>query len=214
MTAPIRAPFLKKQDIREKAAQFLEKYNPENTIPVPLDDIVDLRWGITIAPVFQLQSRYDVVGFTSSDFKTIYVDADLYNNPRLEARYRFTLAHEMGHVVLHADTLRKAMIRTIDDYTAFRRAMPEGERSWFESHAYEFGGLILVPPEELERIAKERLESVLEIVERAKRMGWERDSYLEIALDKWANRIAPSFHVSWEVVQKRLNADGLVDLIE
>ena len=64
-----------------------------------IEEIVEFDFRINIVPVLGLQREFEVEGFTSGDLKNIYVDEYTYTD-RI-TRYRFTLAHEMGHIVLH-----------------------------------------------------------------------------------------------------------------
>ena len=54
--------------------------------------------GLEITPVRGLRQRFGIDGSVSLDLGEILVDEWLME--RRQARYRFTLAHEIGHVVL------------------------------------------------------------------------------------------------------------------
>ncbi len=84
--------------IEQHAIDFLQAHDPDGTLPVPIELIVE-RMGIDIVPVPGLKRGYDLEGFTSCDRQAIYVDEQEPFN--YETRYRFTLAHEVGHVILH-----------------------------------------------------------------------------------------------------------------
>jgi len=97
-------PVYSYEDLRKKADEFLLKYNPSGDIPVPIEEIVEFDFKINIVPVLGLQREFEVEGFTSGDLKNIYVDEYTYTD-RI-TRYRFTLAHEIGHIVLHRHLYR------------------------------------------------------------------------------------------------------------
>ena len=44
------------------------------------------------------------------DLKTIAVDRDVFMDPRAENRLRFSVAHELGHLILHRDVDGKVRI--------------------------------------------------------------------------------------------------------
>jgi len=48
----------------------------------------------------------------SSNLKELTVDEYIYNN-RLN-RYRFTIAHEIGHIIMHADILKAGKIKLLE----------------------------------------------------------------------------------------------------
>ena len=87
----------------------------------------------------------------SSDFTEITVDDNLCRSD-LSQRYRFTLAHEIGHWALHGDLYSRFNFSTIDEYQNTMQWIQEnviGGTS-LEWQASEFAGLILVPTSRLE----------------------------------------------------------------
>jgi len=65
---------------------------------------------IDIVPMPGLHALIETDGFITSDLREIFVDEFVYQS-RL-GRYRFTLAHELGHSVLHRDVFRKEAFGT------------------------------------------------------------------------------------------------------
>lgn len=94
-----------------------------------------------------LQREFELEGFTSGDLKNIYVDEYIYSD-RL-TRYRFTLAHEIGHVVFHRHLYHAHKFKSVHDWKDFINSMTEEEHSWLEYQGYAFAGLILVPKQNL-----------------------------------------------------------------
>jgi len=143
-----RAPFFRYDDLRQRAEAFLARYHFERTIPVPIEQIVDVQLQMDIVPVPGLQNAYNTVAFISRDLQTICVDDFVYRaRPN---RYRFSLAHELGHRILHAKVFQDL---AFDDIASWKEvvsdAIPEDQYRYLEFHAYAFAGLILVPPVEL-----------------------------------------------------------------
>ncbi len=99
MANPLDRPILSYRDLRVRAADFLRTHHPQGTIPVPIEEIVEFKYRIDIIPVHGLQQAFEIDGFISSDLKTITVDCFIYEHR--PNRYRFTLAHELAHAVLH-----------------------------------------------------------------------------------------------------------------
>lgn len=91
-----KAPFLSKEVLRAKAAEFLDKYNPKCKIPVPIEKIVEFDFGLDIVPVPGLQDSFDVVAYSTKDRQEIRVDKHVFESR--ETRYRFSLAHELWPV--------------------------------------------------------------------------------------------------------------------
>jgi len=82
-------------DLRDKAKDFLSRYHPSGSIPVPIDDIVELELRISVIPVEGLSHALGEPGLISRDLLTIRIDQNvLEKKPFL---YRTTIAHEAGH---------------------------------------------------------------------------------------------------------------------
>jgi hypothetical protein len=96
---------LTKTEINLAAIGFLKDHPNQSSIPVDIEGIVDeLRMDIIPLPGLKTISRQaglDADAFISSDFSSITVDQFILE--RRINRYRFTLAHELGHMVLHSE---------------------------------------------------------------------------------------------------------------
>src|SRR5207302_741482 len=137
------------------------------------------------------------------DLKTIVVDRDAFMDRRAENRLRFSVAHELGHLVLHSDVYGTLQHGSVEDWMDFLTAIPEAEYNWLESHAYEFAGRLLVPPDTLCGAFKDAVQ----LAEKAGFAEW--DATGETALGFVANHIRRSFGVSAEVIAKRLRVEKL-----
>jgi Zn-dependent peptidase ImmA (M78 family) len=91
----IIAPILSYDDINKRAEEFLREYKRNETLPVDIEAITEFDLGLNIFPFPNLQETYDVEGFISGDLNVIYVDEFIHFQQ--SARYRFALAHEIGH---------------------------------------------------------------------------------------------------------------------
>lgn len=200
MAKEIEAPVLSYEDIRKRADGFLQQHHPGRNIPVPIEEIVEFHLGINIVPLPGLHQVLEVDGFTSSDLKNIFVDEFIYKSR--PGRYRFTLAHEVGHVVIHRNIYRTASIRNIREWKDFINSIPDQTHRWLEYQAYSFGGLVLVPSEHLQRLADKYVKRIRKegiLLEEKRNPGWE-----------WiADWLAKDFAVSTQVIEKRLEKDGI-----
>lgn len=213
MPRRIRVPYLSKAEIEKEAAGFLNRYNRSRKLPVPIEEIAELDLKLDIVPVARLRDKMDKDAFISNDLATIYIDADVFNLDKLERRLRFSLAHEIGHMVLHARILSAVSLKSIREWRTFVDRLAEDAWHRFEWQANWFAGHVLVPSDELRQLAKKGLKSILPRVQEARRLGLSRNDYLDWTVDQWARKLAPRFHVSTAVLRKRLEADGLADLI-
>ncbi len=179
-------------------------------LPVDVDAIVELDLGIEVAPIAGLQD-VDTEAFTTSDLTRICIDEWVYTH-RVR-RARFSLAHELGHVVLHKQIFERFRVTSISEWQEFYAAVDAGEYGWLEWQAYSFAGLLLVPRRHLEKEFRSALATVGPWVEEAKRQGFNRDDYLEYALGAVAERLRPVFDVADSAIRRRLSKDGLEALI-
>jgi len=129
--------------IRKRADEFLARHHPTGEIPVPIEEIVDLKLRMDIIPIPGLRFSHDIDGFTSSDLKAISVDDQAASN--YPCRYRFTLAHELGHVVLHAPLYEEHSFSAISEWKDFVAGIPEVEYGWLEYQANAFAAWYSFP---------------------------------------------------------------------
>jgi len=205
--------YLSYDDLRLRADEFLRTYAHRAGPPLQIEEIVDLDMGIDIVPVWGLKEEHDIDGFTASDLTQIYVDQ--VQQERVEHRYRFTLAHEAGHVVLHRGIFEKFHFADLEEYRQFVEGIDEDDRDWLEWQAYCFAGLVLVPGQRLEAAFREELEKprVRAQIDAAKQRGMSRKSYLGHLCALISQRVARKFAVSARVVEKRVDYDGLHETI-
>lgn len=199
--------FLPYSEISDIAEDFLRE-NGVSTIPVPIEEIIDVGYGIDIIPTPGLLSLSEVDGFITPDFSCIYIDQ--FVQEQRFFRYRFTLAHEIGHLKMHKNYLDKYPINSIDGWKQFIEEINPTDYSKMEFQGYAFGGLVLVPRKELEAQFDKFLPDVMPLTEQAKSKGVARENYLEYVKDTLANLLAPVFQVSTDVISKRIDYDSLM----
>ncbi|PKK82074.1 MAG: hypothetical protein CVT49_15610 [candidate division Zixibacteria bacterium HGW-Zixibacteria-1] len=109
-----KAPYLPYDRIRHLASEFLAKNNPDQTIPVPIEEIIEFKLNMDIIPFPRLKIDFNVDGFLANNMSAIYVDD--YTMDNYENRYRFTLAHEIGHKFLHNEIFEELNIQSLEDW--------------------------------------------------------------------------------------------------
>jgi len=204
-------PFLPYIQISEKAHAFLKQHNADHEIPVEIENIIEYGLGLDIIPIPNLQRDFNIDGFTSQNFSAIYVDEYIYNNR--EYRYRFTLAHEVGHIVLHKHLLQKHTISSVSDWLDFISEINPNDYDKLEFQGYSFGGLILVPPQHLKDLFKKNVPEVSSQISQARSSGLEREDYLSYAINSIADKLSPFFKVSIDVIDRRIRFDKLENQI-
>ena len=188
------------------ADSFLEQYHPSGIIPVPIEPIVESRLGLEIIPMPRLQRDFGVEGFTGNLGTAIYVDEGVFSN--VEVRYRFTLAHEVGHLQLHRPYLEQFQIRSQDDWLQYQAGVAPEDFQRLEWQACCFGGLVLVPDRHLSPRFQQQAKNISPLCVQAVAKGLPQDQVTEYALSVVAEEICSDFAVSAEVVLRRLKLGG------
>jgi len=143
-------PYLCKEDIVKETEGLLEECWDES-FPVDVEAICD-SLDIGIMPIVGLSRNMGVDAFISSDFKTIYVDSAEYEKE--SHRYRFSIAHELGHYVLH----RKYCPASASDLGDWLDALRSFKNNYAEFQANYFAGSMLVPEKELVKVLNDAFD--------------------------------------------------------
>lgn len=179
----IIVPFVDKGEIKIKADIFRKKFWGDK-IPVKIESIIEIKLKIQIIPIPNLFKLCSVDSQISSDFTSIWVDQDNYLYDETNRIY-FSLAHELGHFVLHRELFSNFQIQSVEDVISFINNIPEKQYSFLEAQANKFASQILLPREFL-------LDARKEIVEKYKLKNMDEkmvNAYI-------ADSIAKKFEVS------------------
>jgi hypothetical protein len=150
------ACFIGPDDLEGRARQFLEQHNPAGEVPVPIDLIAERGLGLDIIPMPRLKEDFDTDGFLAFGRSIIYVDQAQFE--RYEVRYRNTLAHEIGHLLPHADLYAEAGVNDLESYVGFYESLEVEYLGGLEFQARNLGGRILMPRKRFIEVARAELE--------------------------------------------------------
>ena len=138
------------EGLARKAEDFLATHHPAGAIPVPIEEIAEFGLDLNIIPLPNLYKDFGIESWLSADEKSIYVDQFQLEN--LEPRYRFTLAHELSHLLLHQELYRGIQLGSFEDWLQFQESLDPGQRDDYEWQARNLAGRILVPDRSLMEI--------------------------------------------------------------
>jgi len=185
----IKIPFIDREKIKRKADLFREKFW-DDSVPVDVEKIIDVKLKIDIIPLPNLGDA-----FISSDWKSIYVDQNKYLNG-IQNRLRFSLAHEIGHFILHKNIYNSFKITSLEKFYQFIDKIPDEQYGFLETQANIFANFLLVPRNELVVEKKKKLkdfETVLDNIDQ------------KLIYSYLAEPISKTFGVSSKVIEIALN---------
>jgi len=183
------------QKIGQISDEFLAKYHPKLSLPIPIEEIAENKLNLKILEEMDLKKNYDVDGFLTSDLENIFIDFNLYMN--FENRTKFTIAHEIGHFVLHGELFKKLSINSVETLSTLSSKITDEEYGWLEYQAYSFASQVLVPKKAL-------------FGEIMKRLGKIPKSESPEVLATIAQDLLDVFQVSGEVILRRLQNEKIV----
>lgn len=216
-----KLPFLTDRAFEQEAAMLLaeygKKYGEVVAPPIPIDEIVELHFGLTLE-FHDMQKLFgvpDVHGALWVNEKRVGIDhrLDPSENPPMLGRYNFTLAHEAGHWRLH----RQLFQRNANQVSLFAEGVerPEyicrsSDTEPIEYQANRFASCLLMPCDIVKQAWEEwrgALEPVYLPDLRAENTEGVTD---ELLMENAVRPFAVTFHVSAEAMRIRAEQMGLL----
>ncbi|MBQ6596357.1 MAG: ImmA/IrrE family metallo-endopeptidase [Lentisphaeria bacterium] len=146
----IWTPNLTFESISQEVEKLRHKYKSLQEIPVDIDSFLEFDCGIELVPFSGLRDRIGAEAMISWDCSSIYVDSEAYMNEKMIPRMRFSIAHEIGHMVLHKDFFTKQHITCDEDWISFMGDI-QLKYGYLENQANNFAGLLMVSRDRLIR---------------------------------------------------------------
>ena len=187
------------EDLERIAEQFLRQHHASLELPIPIEEIAEFGLGLNIVPIPGLYRDYRIESWLSCDQQAIFVDQRQCEE--METRYRFSLAHEIGHLLLHADLYCEVSLGSFEDWMSFHERLDPAVRDNLEWQARSLAGRILVPAEPLVRHAQKQIDAV--------KLRLPKGVDPEALFGAVAIPLSDIFNVHEEVVRIRLSGDGI-----
>lgn len=191
----MNSPNLNLTDVRNEADKFIHNYHPSLELPIPIDEIVELKMKIAIVAVPGIKSLLGVDSFINRAFNQITIDE--YSYDTYVERTRFSIAHEIGHFVLHRQWYEKNGPMNLDDFMEFFDRIDRDDYKYLEIQAQTFAGFILVPTIKLNEEIKQKIGYVPELE--------PSETFTPIFQD-----LLNKFQVSGDVMLKRLIREKII----
>lgn len=175
-----------KKMIEKKAESLLKNYQTKE-VPTPLDELAE-ELGIKI--VYQ-EFEDNISGFLYREDTNNIIGV---NKKHSKTRQRFTIAHEIGHFILH----RGNLVHVNKGYRVnFRNDNSSKAIDFEEIEANTFAAALLMPEKEVKKIIKRKLNDGIDL---------EDSDELK--------KIAEHFNVSLQAMIIRLIRLGIIDELE
>lgn len=201
-----KVKFRSEEEIRAAADTFRTSKELKGFEIPPLDVIyiAEVVLKLDVVPLKNLFAEQHIDAALMPDLSGIYIDDAAYlawenGRPWVESRLRFSFAHELGHLTLHADEIAAGGFNTIEEFREWA-----GNRQSYanaEYQANEFAGRLLVPLD----LLTEEYDALRTIAEKSG-MPWRE---IEGMRSFCAEQIAPKFGVNHQVIEMRLDREGL-----
>jgi len=189
----IKIPYIKPELIKQQAENFRAKYWDDG-LPVDMEKIIDVLLAINIIPIPNLEKICNTDALITSDWHSLYIDKNLFEDERRQNRLRFSLAHEIGHYVLHQNFYACLVINSFQDFYDFIEKIPSDQYGYLETQANKFASYLLVPRQLLSQKFQEELDRVKKTIDVS---GFDKmllKSYI-------ANPLARGFGISEEAME-------------
>ena len=190
-------PYRDLKEIQKETDSFRTTYWGDS-IPVDIELIIEKNLGLLVIPFSGLYVSIHSEAFLTGDLKEIIYDPDISDN-----RIRYSIAHEVGHFILHKNAIKQLRPTSIEEWKRIELEIPPEIWGRAEFQAYEFAGRLLVPPKKL----KEEIKSIQPLIDEAK----EKLPDIEepVLIDRVSSIIGRQFDVSASVVRKRIRIENI-----
>jgi len=197
----IVVPYLEYENLAKSADGIIAEHHPSRQLPIPVEEIIDTGLHIDVFPLPGLTKALadnGVVAFVNSSLDLITVDHDAWESST--PRYRFSIAHELGHIVLHKAVFAQLKVESLEEWKQAMKSIPKEQYARLEWQANAFAGHLLVPTTEL----RANLDAYVEEIEKS---GLDpRNEAVRPFVEKHLGGV---FRASSPVIHIRLDREGL-----
>jgi len=173
-----------------------------NEIAIPflsnIELIVERDLKLIVIPIPNLRYQAHTEAYLSGDLGEIN-----YDPAAPDVRIRFSIAHEVGHFVLHSFVISKLRSSSFEEWIEMQRTLPDVFWGRAEYQAREFAGRLLVPPQQL----IEELRTIRPLIDKAKKIA--PDLELPVIKELVSPKLAKRFAVSDDVIVRRMDAEQI-----
>jgi hypothetical protein len=199
-----KVPFLQYDIIEQKTLDFRKQVECDSQI-CPIEKIVEFKLGLDIVPIPNLRSISDTWAILSVDKSTIFVDE--YCLDSIYNKYRFTLAHETGHYVLHHEIFKELKIDNVTQWkSVVADYLSDRDYNSVEMQADLFASLLLIPTKYLQPEFERYTDSIIQEMQEDEMLKYvSKFEIYDFSLKVLCGRLAPLFEVAEQAMERRLH---------
>lgn len=138
------------------AGEFLSQFHDKKKLEVDIEYILEGKLGYMILPFSSLAEFHGIEAAVLPKRKTIYVDQYLMDYK--ERKYRFTLAEELSHIILHKELY--AECSDIDDMYDIYEKISAEDYHRMDRNAKYLASAMLLPADAFKKRAIEIYEQI------------------------------------------------------
>ncbi len=201
-----QVPFRSDEQIWTAVEQFRcrEDIKPYANLPIDVFSIAEIALRLNPILFPSLYDKFKLDAAINRDLTGIFLDKQAYEDFERgdradEKRLRFSVAHELGHYVLHQTEIRASSFESIPDFKKWAGRRDDCKSA--EYQAYEFAGRLLLPRDTFVKIYDECCK-----LQDRKDAAWRQ---LPDARSDLAKKIAPRFGVNRPVIEFRFVREGI-----
>lgn len=181
------------------------------TPPIHVEKIVDNIFKKDIIPIPSFKTAFGYNSRISYDFSDIYVDETIYK--KAGPQYKYSLARELGHIVLHRHIFCELNMLRIKDYKNFVKSMNIEAIDLLDVQSKQFAELILVPSIPLRNHFKKLYREKRECFDKFQNHELYEAHYKKALICTIATDLIKIFNVDLNLIKKRIDKDRLIKLI-
>ncbi len=182
---------LTQQQITNEVESFRKKFHANRPSPLNILDIVEFDLKIQIVPIPNLEFLCNSSAFITSSWDMLYIDKRQYENEAFDKRTNFSVAHEIGHLVLHKPFYESLNIKSFIDFYKFFNECPPYTYKSLEKQAHSFAEKLLIPVEELN-------DTIASLISRKAKP----DEILKMLSDKFA---VSNDAIIWKLIHEKID---------
>jgi hypothetical protein len=135
------------KEIEKKVNRILEEYyvDKEYVFPIDIEGIIECHLDLAFYIERGVSKQFGGETYLALNANRIVVEEDLFVNERRRSRLYFSLAHEVGHYILHKKMF--SSVSSIKEYINQLNSIDDRTYSVIEKEANIFAGFLLMPRE-------------------------------------------------------------------